>query len=74
MARIAGRFRRVEPRRRARAYVLGLLSPLAGKNGWTLAEAAGENTPSPPMRPGCRMRAPCRPPNGRYGSPSVNAA
>jgi SRSO17 transposase len=45
MARIAGRFRRVEPRRRARAYVLGLLSPLAGKNGWTLAEAAGENTP-----------------------------
>ncbi|WP_413540565.1 IS701 family transposase [Salinispora tropica] len=45
MARVAGRFRRVEPRRRARAYVLGLLSPLAGKNGWTLAEAAGENTP-----------------------------
>jgi SRSO17 transposase len=45
MARIAGRFRRVEPRRRARAYLLGLLSPLAGKNGWTLAEAAGENTP-----------------------------
>lgn len=46
MARVAGRsFRRVEPRRRALAYVLGLLSPLAGKNGWTLAEAAGENTP-----------------------------
>lgn len=45
MARVAGRFRRVEPRRRARAYVLGLLSPLAGKNGWTLAEAAGENAP-----------------------------
>jgi len=45
MARIAGRFRRVEPRRRARAYLLGLLSPLAGKNGWTLAEAAGEDTP-----------------------------
>lgn len=45
MARVAGRFRRVEPRRRARAYMWGLLTPLAGKNGWTLAEAAGENTP-----------------------------
>ncbi len=45
MARIAGRFVRVEPRRRVRAYLLGLLSPLAGKNGWTLAEAAGENRP-----------------------------
>jgi SRSO17 transposase len=45
MARIAGRFRRVEPRRRARAYLLGLLSPVAGKNSWTLAEVAGEDTP-----------------------------
>ena len=36
---------RVEPRRRARAYVRGLLAPLAGKNGWTLAEAADEATP-----------------------------
>jgi SRSO17 transposase len=45
MARIAGRFRRVEPRRRARAYVVGLLSPLAGKNSWTLAEIAGDGTP-----------------------------
>jgi SRSO17 transposase len=44
-ARVAGRFLRVEPRRRARAYVRGLLAPLAGKNGWTLAEAAGELTP-----------------------------
>jgi SRSO17 transposase len=43
--RVAGRFHRVEPRRRARAYVRGLLAPLAGKNGWTLAEAAGEGTP-----------------------------
>lgn len=43
--RVAGRFHRVEPRRRARAYVRGLLAPLAGKNGWTLAEAAGEATP-----------------------------
>jgi SRSO17 transposase len=44
-ARVAGRFHRVEPRRRARAYVRGLLAPLAGKNGWTLAEAAGDVTP-----------------------------
>lgn len=45
MGRIAGRFRRVEPRRRARAYLLGLLSPLTGKNSWTLAEVAGDQTP-----------------------------
>jgi SRSO17 transposase len=41
-ALVAGRFGRVEPRRRARAYVRGLLAPLAVKNGWTLAEAAGD--------------------------------
>src|SRR3984957_11425723 len=41
----AGRFFRVEPRLRARAYVRGLLAPLASKNGWTLAEAAGNATP-----------------------------
>lgn len=44
-ARVAGRFGRVEPRRRARAYVRGLLAPIAAKNGWTLAEAAGEAGP-----------------------------
>ncbi|MEV0713037.1 IS701 family transposase, partial [Nocardia aurea] len=44
--RVAGRFVRAEPRWRARAYVRGLLAPLAGKNGWTLAEAAGELTPN----------------------------
>ncbi|MCX4098589.1 IS701 family transposase [Nocardia sp. alder85J] len=44
-ARVAGRFYRAEPRLRARAYVRGLLAPLAGKNGWTLAEAAGDVTP-----------------------------
>ena len=42
---MAGRFPRVEPRLRARAYVRGLLAPLAVKNGWTLAEAAGNKTP-----------------------------
>jgi SRSO17 transposase len=44
-ALVAGRFPRVEPRLRARAYVRGLLAPLAAKNGWTLAEAAGDATP-----------------------------
>src|SRR5918998_204475 len=41
-ARIAPRFCRAEPRRRALAYLRGLLSPLARKNGWQLAEAAGD--------------------------------
>jgi SRSO17 transposase len=45
LGRVAGRFYRVEPRRRAAAYVRGLLAPLAGKNGWTLAEVAGDATP-----------------------------
>jgi SRSO17 transposase len=45
MARIAPRFGRVEPRRRARAYVRGLLGPVERKNGWQLAEAAGDRTP-----------------------------
>src|SRR5277367_4889938 len=44
-ALVAGRFPRVEPRLRARAYVRGLLALLASKNGWTLAEAAGDKTP-----------------------------
>jgi SRSO17 transposase len=43
--RIAPRFRRVEPRRRARAYLRGLLAPLERKNGWHLAEAAGDASP-----------------------------
>jgi SRSO17 transposase len=42
----AGRFSRVEPRRRAVAYVRGLLSPLERKNGWTLAEQAGDGSPN----------------------------
>ena len=45
MGRIAGRFARVQPRRRARALVLGLLSGLRRKNCWTLAEQAGDATP-----------------------------
>jgi SRSO17 transposase len=44
-ARIGARFRRAEPRRRALAYLRGLTSPVARKNGWQLAEQAGERTP-----------------------------
>src|ERR687895_1030811 len=44
-ARIAPRFGRAEPRRRALAYLRGLLAPLGRKNGWQLAEAAGDATP-----------------------------
>jgi SRSO17 transposase len=43
--RIAPRFGRKEPRRRARAYLRGLLAPVERKNGWQLAEAAGDRTP-----------------------------
>jgi SRSO17 transposase len=39
------RFPRTEPRQRARAYVQGLLSPIARKNGWQLAEYAGDAAP-----------------------------
>jgi SRSO17 transposase len=45
MGRIAGRFTRVEPRRRARAFVLGLLADLPRKNCWSIAEHAGDATP-----------------------------
>jgi SRSO17 transposase len=45
MIRAGGRFRRVEPRCRARAFVLGLLSELPRKNCWTIAEYAGDPSP-----------------------------
>jgi hypothetical protein len=41
LGRVAGRFGRVEPRRRAKAFVLGLLADLLRRNCWTLAEHAG---------------------------------
>jgi SRSO17 transposase len=44
-ARVAGRFARSEPRVRAREYVSGLVAGLERKNGWTLAEQAGEVSP-----------------------------
>jgi hypothetical protein len=44
-ARIAPRFARSEPRQRALAYLRGLLGGVERKNGWQLAEHAGERTP-----------------------------
>jgi SRSO17 transposase len=46
MGRVAGRFARVEPRRLARAFVLGLLADLPRKNCWTIAEHAGDASPA----------------------------
>ena len=42
---IAGRFQRSEPRWRALEYLEGLISPVERKNGWQLAERAGDATP-----------------------------
>jgi len=43
--RVAGRFGRAEPRARVREYLCGLVAGLERKNGWTLAEHAGEVSP-----------------------------
>ena len=45
LGRVAGRFGRVDLRRRARAFVRGLLADLARKNCWTIAEHAGDPNP-----------------------------
>ena len=41
MSLVAGRFGRVKPRRTAREFVLGLLSPTERKYCWWLPEQAG---------------------------------
>ena len=43
--RIGPVFARSETRERAQVYLRGLLSPIERKNGWQLAEEAGEATP-----------------------------
>lgn len=43
--RISRHFPRSEPRERASAYLRGLISPVERKNGWQLAEEAGDETP-----------------------------
>jgi SRSO17 transposase len=42
---MAGRFARVETRRRTRGFLLGLLADLPRKNCWTIAEHAGDTDP-----------------------------
>jgi SRSO17 transposase len=42
---IAGRFGRVEPRRRARSFLLGLLADVETRSCWQLAEQAGDRSP-----------------------------
>jgi SRSO17 transposase len=44
-ARIAPRFVRPEPRRRVLSYLKGIVSTIGRKNGWQLAEHAGESRP-----------------------------
>ncbi len=44
-ARMGPLFYRTESRRHAEQYLRGLLSPLARKNGWTIAEYVGEREP-----------------------------
>jgi len=43
--RIGQRFARAAPRQRALVYLRGLLSPVPRKNGWQLAEHAGDRSP-----------------------------
>ena len=44
-ARIARHFARAEPRQHVLTYLKGLLGPLERKNGWHIAEWAGDQTP-----------------------------
>ncbi len=44
-ARMGPLFYRTESRKHAEQYLRGLLSPLARKNGWTIAEYVGEREP-----------------------------
>lgn len=44
LLRVGERFGRVEPRRRMRDYVRGLLGPVGRKNSWQIAEHGGHDT------------------------------
>jgi SRSO17 transposase len=46
-ARLDRRFRRIEPRRRLRKFLFGLMAGLPRVNCWTLAEHAGDSSPGP---------------------------
>lgn len=58
---IVPRFERAEPRRRALAFLQSLLSSAERKNGWQLAEEAGERTPDGMQRLLNAARWYCRP-------------
>jgi hypothetical protein len=45
LGRVAGRFARADLRRRARAFVRGLLADLPRRNCWTIAEHVGDHSP-----------------------------
>ena len=49
-ARIAGRFRRREPRLQARSFLLGVLSDVDTRSCWQLAEQAGDTSPQAMQR------------------------
>ena len=50
LERMAGRFARVETRRRTRGFLLGLLADLPRKNCWSIAEHAGDRDPAGGLR------------------------
>jgi hypothetical protein len=50
LRRMAGVFARPEPWQQAGKYLDGLASDLPRKNGWTLAEQAGDATPDKMQR------------------------
>src|SRR4051794_35028404 len=54
--RIAPRFARVEVRQRLPRYLGTLLQPIERRNGWQIAEQAGEATPYGVQRLLCRAR------------------
>ena len=58
--RIAARVKRAEVRRRVRVYMEGLLGRAERRNGWHLAEAAGERTPLRNAAPDCTGIMECR--------------
>jgi SRSO17 transposase len=45
LAWVSALFYRVESKKHAESYIRGLLAPLERKNGWTIAEHAGESEP-----------------------------
>jgi SRSO17 transposase len=49
-ARIAGRFKRREPRLQARSFLLGVLSDVDTRSCWQLAEQAGDTSPQAMQR------------------------